>query len=129
MIEIPFFNHYSHEYSPTAESFNLVLEDEGIFLLEKPCLCRSPLESALPPVVLVHGARGVEGGCYKKIRESVIHNPHTRFFLMAFSLGFSEHAIEKVSREVGPYKNYTSIVGLNTEESFAEIIRLAKQQL
>lgn len=126
MMEISFFNHYFQKFSPTAESFNEVLREEEIFLLEKPRLCQFPLEPNLPSVVLVHGAREIESSCYDRIREAVIRNPQTKFFISSLSLGFGDYAVEKVRKRIGQYPNYIPMVGFNYEECFDEIIKLAK---
>jgi len=126
MREVYFYNHYSEEKDrPTAKHFRDVFRPEGILLKESPCLCKLP-NLFLPRVVLVHGDTDITSPCYDLVLDYIQNNAQTKFFLLAFSLGFSEIANQKVRTRIGNLENYVPVVGSNLGECFEEIVRLAR---
>ncbi len=125
MVEIPFYHHYFKE-DPTTEVLSFLFEKESISLSENPCLCKMVIPK-LPALVLVHGARKIEDICYDRLRDYIVKNPQTQFFILTNGLAMGQAGVDQLTNRIGAYNNYTSWAGFNTRDCFSKMVNLAKK--
>jgi len=124
MITIPFYNHYFH----TSETEDTLRDIFGIMsVTELPCLCRPTTHDRITsPVALVHGSRDNDFDCYGGLKDKILANPKTHFYVWAVNFDLNEAINTLIDEEKRPL-NCKVIKMKNIGERIGEIEELIKK--